>query len=260
MFLALLLFMVARDHVGVTGTALAKLEAFFKKTRPETIGMSDRTLERFIQFDDPEVLDRLVRLPKQLMAQADKIAVPDISSAKRARIALYLALLCETCARSGNIVGLNLETHIVSSGSGKAQRTFVAIPACEVKNGQEIGARLSPMTAAMLRHYVDRYRHLHCAQPSPWLFPRQDGTHWSTTQACTDLKDIVARSVGVDVTPHLMRALGGKIILDAHPGAIGTVQQLLGHKRLDTTLRFYTRLDAQKARSDYQQLLETRAR
>jgi integrase len=194
------------------------------------------------------------------MAQADKVAVPDISSAKLARLALYLALLSETCARSGNIVSLDLQTHILSSGTGKNHRTFVVIPAHEVKNGQEIRAALSPTTAAMRRHYVDRYRPLHCNQNVRWLFPRQDGTHWSTTQACTDVKDIVARTLGVDVTPHLMRSLAGKIILDENPGAIATVQQLLGHKRLDTTLRFYARLDPQKARSDYQQLLEGRRR
>ncbi len=260
MFLALLLFLVARDHVGATGRALTQLETFFKKTRPETVGMSDRTLERYTQFDDPAILDQLIRLPRRLMAQADKLAVPNIFSAKRARLALYLALLIETCARSGNIVGLNLETHIMSSGSGRAQRTFVVIPAHEVKNGQEIRALLSPMTADMLRHYRDGYRPLHCAKPSALLFARRNGTHWSTTQACTDVKDVVRRSLGVEVTPHLMRALGGRIILDAHPGAIGTVQQLLGHKRLDTTVRFYARLDSQKARSDYQQLLDARAR
>ncbi len=258
MFLALLLFIAARDHVGVTGAPLKKLEAFFKKTRPDTIGMSDRTLVRYTQFQDHTILDRLIRLPRQLMARADKSVVPDISSAKRARLALYLALLSETCARSGNIVGLNLQTHVVAIGSNKAEEVFLVIPAHEVKNGQEIRVRLSKMTIRMLRHYVDRYRPLHCSQPSPWLFPRQDGSHWTTAQACMDLKDIVARELGVDITPHLMRSLGGKIILDAHPGAIATVQQLLGHKRLDTTLRFYARLDAQKARAEYQRLLEAR--
>ena len=40
---------------------------------------------------------------------------------ERARLALYLALLFETCARSCNIVGLNLNEHIVSSGSGRGE-------------------------------------------------------------------------------------------------------------------------------------------
>jgi integrase len=260
MFLALLLYLVGREHVQVTGKPLEQLEAFFKKTRPDSIGMSDRTLNRYTQFDDPDVLDQLIRLPKSLMARADKDAVPSLSSAKRARLALFLALLSETCARSGNIVGLNLETHIVAGGTGKHARTFAVIPAHEVKNSQEIRAELSAGTAALLRHYIDRYRHLHCSQPSPWLFPRQDGTHWTTTQACTDLKDIVARHLGVDVTPHLMRSLAGKIILDAQPGAVAVVQQLLGHKRIDTTLRFYARLDPQKARSNYQAMLQARLR
>jgi hypothetical protein len=125
MFLALLLFIVARDHVGFTGPPLKRLETFFKKTRPETVGMSDRTLNRYTQFEDHTVLDRLIRLPRQLMAQADKSDVPDVSSAKRARLALYLALLSETCARSGNIVGLDLQTHVVVIGSNKAEEGFL---------------------------------------------------------------------------------------------------------------------------------------
>ena len=159
-----------------------------------------------------------------------------------------------------SIVGLNLNEHIVSSGSGRGGRTFAVISAHEVKNSEEIRAELSPETAAMLRHYVQRYRPLHHAQPSPWLFPRQDGTHWDTTQACTDLKDIVARRLGVDLTAHLVRSLGAMIILDAHPDALATVQQLLGHKRMDTTIRFYIRLRPQKARALYQRLLEGRKR
>ena len=70
----------------------------------------------------------------------------------------------------------------------------------------------------------------------------------------------MARHLGVDVTPHLMRSLAGKIILDAQPGAVAVVQQLLGHKRIDTTLRFYARLDPQKARSNYQAMLQARLR
>ncbi len=260
MFLALLLYLVARDQAGADSVTVSVLKGFFKKTKPDSTGMSDRTLERYTQFDASAHLDRLIRMPRQVMAEADKTDPPDGSSAKLARLALYLALLWETCARSGNIVGLDLNTHLVSSGSGKGQRTFVVIPAQEVKNGQEIRVALSPTTAAMLRHYADRYRPLHCAMPSGWLFPRQDGTPWTTTQACTDLKDIVARRIGVDVTPHLLRSLAGKVYLDARPGAIATVQQLLGHKRLDTTLRFYARLDPQKARADYQLLLEARMR
>ncbi len=72
--------------------------------------------------------------------------------------------------------------------------------------------------------------------------------------ACGDgeeahLKDLAARHVGADVTPHLMRSLGGKIVLDVRPGAVALVQQLLGHKRLQTTLGFYTRLDANRTRA-----------
>ena len=102
----------------------------------------------------------------------------------------------------------------------------IVIPGKEVKNGQEIRARLSPKTAAMLAHYIKVYRPIHCATSTPWLFPRQNGTHWPPTQACGDFKDTIARFVGADASPRLMRCLAGKIYLEARPGAIAHVQQM----------------------------------
>ncbi len=82
----------------------------------------------------------------------------------------------------------------------------------------------------------------------------------TVTQACADLKDLVARHAGTNVTPHLMRSLAGKIMLDARPTAHALVQQLLGHKNLQTTLLFYTRVDVSRTRDNYQAMLTERRR
>ena len=143
-------------------------------------------------------------------------------------------------------------------GSVAKTTASIVIPGEEVKNGQEIRAKLSPQTAGMMRLFIDRYRSVNCSKPTSWLFPRGDGSAWTPTQACTDLKDTVLRYIGMDVTPHLIRSLAGKIILDEHPGAVAMVQQMLGHKRLETTMRFYARLDPQKTRAIYQKLIAKR--
>ena len=129
------------------------------------------------------------------------------------------------------------------------------MPGDQTKNGTEIRASLRPLTVRMLRHYIAKYRLIHCAQQTVWLFPRQNGSHWTVVQACADIKDLVARHVGADVTPHLMRALAGKIVLDQNPGALAIVQQLLGHKNIQTTAAFYTRLEPAKARAHYHEIL-----
>jgi integrase len=257
--LALLLFMIGRDHCKITGEPLERLEKLWRKTHAGGVTMSERTKNRLIQFDDDALLDRLVQLPEQLMALADQTKVVDVRSAKLARAVLYLSLLLETCARSGNTVGLDLDRHIIQSGTGKRLSVQIVVPPEETKNGSEIRAALSPLTARMLQHYVARYRPVHCGDSaSTWLFPRRDGSRWAVTQACEDVKDLVARYVGADVTPHLMRSLGGKLLLDEQPGAIATVQHLLGHKSIQITIGFYTHLDPQRARAAYQAVLAER--
>ena len=253
--LALLLFIIARDHVGMSGKSVERMESLWRKTHPKEQKMSDRTLARFRQFENSDRLDALAQLPEELMKLADKRPAPDVHGAKLARVALFVALLFETCARQGNIVQIDLDRHILVDGAGKDMKVFVLVPGHEVKNGEEVRARLSPETARLYRRYIDTYRPIHCAKPTAWLFPRMDGRHWAGTQACADFKDIVARHIGADATPHLVRSLAGMMVLEEHPGAVAFVQQLLGHKKLETTLRSYIHLDKAKIREDYQQIL-----
>ena len=254
-FLAVLLLLIGRDHVGLVGQPLQVLEQLQRKTLPERRQMSDRTLARFNQFDDSSLLDRLLRLPEHLLALADRSEAVSQRSAKLARCGLYLALLIDLGCRSANVAELELQRHIILEGSGRHLRGFIVVPGDQTKNGTEIRASLRPLTIRMLKHYIDRYRHIHCAQQTRWLFPRQDGSHWTVVQACADIKDLAAKHVGADVTPHLMRALAGKIVLDQNPGALAIVQQLLGHKNIQTTAAFYTRLEPAKARAHYHEIL-----
>ena len=57
----------------------------------------------------------------------------------------------------------------------------------------------------------------------------------------------VLRRIGVKLTPHQFRHLAAKIHLDANPGAYELVRQLLGHRALRTTTRFYAGVDTRRA-------------
>jgi integrase len=57
----------------------------------------------------------------------------------------------------------------------------------------------------------------------------------------------VLKYVGVRLTPHQFRHLAAKLILDHNPGAYELVQQLMGHKNLQTTINFYAGVDTRRA-------------
>jgi integrase len=49
------------------------------------------------------------------------------------------------------------------------------------------------------------------------------------------------------MTPHQFRHLAAKIVLDANPGAIEVVRQLLGHQNTKTTTNSYAGINTLRA-------------
>jgi integrase len=65
----------------------------------------------------------------------------------------------------------------------------------------------------------------------------------------------VLRHVGVKITPHQFRHLAAQIYLDANPGGYEVVRQLLGHKELKTTTRFYAGPNTRRAGRAHAELI-----
>jgi integrase len=61
--------------------------------------------------------------------------------------------------------------------------------------------------------------------------------------------------LGFVITPHQMRHIAAKLILDRNPGAFEQVKQLLGHAALKTTVSFYAGLDTNRAIRHHDQLI-----
>jgi integrase len=70
------------------------------------------------------------------------------------------------------------------------------------------------------------------------------------------IKSYLARRAGIVLTPHQFRHLGAKIMLDAEPGSIENVGQMLGHKNRKTTGNFYAGIDSRRAGRHHQRLIE----
>jgi len=109
----------------------------------------------------------------------------------------------DTGLRSGDVVKLDLARHVHRKGKNGIH---LHIPAAEIKNGKEFCGDLRPKTVRLWNLYLEIYRKVHGGEKSTWLFPRANGTHWTQHQFYEGLKDACEQRLGLDVTPHLIRA------------------------------------------------------
>jgi integrase len=259
-YMALLLYLAARDYVHAHDSnlqpvkaKLERLQKFVANTAETKRGMSDRTWRRLLQFDDPVVLERVKNFHFELLESVKDQPIT-VETAKTVRLALLLALCFDNGLRSGNVVAIDLDRHVVRQET--SDTVHLVISPDEIKNKQGFNGPLRASTVAIWRLYLEKYRAAHMGKPCSWLFPRQGGSHWTQHNAYMDVTDVCDKLLGLDVTPHLIRALIGKIILDQYPGGHAIVQQVLGHKQLATTVGFYAPIRQTTARSILHEILE----
>lgn len=259
---AMLLYVAARDWVYPKAQAkspeartVGQLAQYFSKTKQKNTSMSEKTQARLSAFNDPRVLTEYLRIPKQLLANASKMAVNE-ASARQVRLALFIAIGVDTLLRPGNVVSLHLKDQLEDVGTGAQRKIFVSIP--KTKNGMAFHGELRSPTVAIFDQFMSKYRSFYAPTSNDWLFPGTNGHHWREGRAYEALNDYCAKHLGIDMTPHVNRSLGGKIILTANPGALFEVQQALLHKRLATTRTHYVPFEMTATQERYHALLAGR--
>jgi integrase len=65
----------------------------------------------------------------------------------------------------------------------------------------------------------------------------------------------VRQGTGIALHPHLFRHITGKLLLDELPGDQGTIQRLLGHKSIRTTMTTYTGAETRAAIRRYDEVV-----
>jgi integrase len=85
-----------------------------------------------------------------------------------------------------------------------------------------------------------------------------DGCHAPFVGLLDRLMRHTMRIAGVRMNPHLYRHFVGWLWLKEDPNRLPDVQRLLGHKSLETTLRYYAEIDENLALDRWQQFLADR--
>jgi integrase len=119
----------------------------------------------------------------------------------------------------------------------------IVIPAEEVKNREPYEAEIPATLNKLLDFYLVRCRPILSEDSNRHLFPGRGGGAKTPEQLAAQIKQTIAREVGVFFTPHKFRHLAAHLFLDENPGEYGTVGRILNHKSSITTQTAYSGLE-----------------
>ena len=107
----------------------------------------------------------------------------------------------------------------------------------------------------LLHDYLDHFRPRVPPAERHWLFVNIQGQQVHDSALRDGITKALKRELGIDMTPHQFRHLAAAIALDAHPGGLGLVRDLLGHKSIKTTTNFYAGMRTREAAKEFDRLL-----
>lgn len=237
------LMAVARHWVKLDKKTLKAMKAKAFKVRGKYDGLTEKNAERLRAFDDPQNVLQLLTLFVQLRREADNRKLKPRRAALLAQIAVAVHLLTVAPIRRQNLVTLDIDRHFVKH----AHAWYLVIPRGEVKNSEPLEFELPPRTTELLQWYLDKHRPKLAPAGNRALFPGTALEHKNPIVLAQQVKRIVFERTGLTMNLHLFRHTMVKIYLDQVPGGYEVVRRLLGHKSIETTMKFYAGLETRSA-------------
>jgi integrase len=236
------LLAIARHWVRVDEATLAVLRNLADRCKPEGEGITLKNMRVLRAFDDTELRDRLLGLPRRLVRGIGKGDRLTRVQALRVQTALMIEILIVAPVRLRNLAALDLDRHFERPGGGRGAMLLRFAPN-EVKNATGLHHELRAATQKLLDLYLTSARPVLCGVPGTLLFPGRSGRPKTHSAIKNQISGMVYKELGIRMTPHQFRHVAGKIVLDQMPGALSLVSDLLGHKSTETARRFYGGLD-----------------
>lgn len=239
--------MIAKLWVKSAKADLDKFDLLVSRTRPKHEGLPDSARRAIAAFRDIENVRAFLQLPQAILAEAERQVEVTRKIANEVAAALWMQICQRAPLRINNLLHTRLETNLLRSHAGKNAKVSLFYPEEEVKNGKPLEVPLSATTVRMLDLYMKKYRPALVSKPSPWLFPTEDGGPKRASVMSADVQRLMLKKIGFRINPHSFRHVAAKLYLSAHPGDYETVQRILGHRRRDTTVKYYVDLQSEEA-------------
>ena len=249
---------LARRWVKVSKSHQDQLEAIRKNLDPGRHGMTEKNRATLRVFEDPNIVARFDSLPARVWSKAPRPEDMKVSDAVRLQVAFAIELQTFAPLRPHNLANINVDRNIIDQGHGRHRSVHLFFPKCEVKNEVELEFHLQKSTIGLLDRYLRDVRPRLLRAPSSWLFPGEGDGPKGASLLGEQIADLVSAEVGVRVTAHQFRHLAGYLYLKVNPGAHEIVRRLLGHRSIDTTLRFYAGMEHAEAVRHFDRHVEQR--
>jgi integrase len=237
------LYAIARTYAKAPEEQLRQLERFCLKLRRERRqGLTEKNTAVIRAFKDPQNRARLKALPGQLFDEALAERDALVQAAVKAAIALAIQIELVAPMRLANLSALHLETNVIRVGGSELVYHLVIAPE-DVKNDLPLEYPLPKVLSEMLALYLAVFRPRLCRRDNPWLFPGELEGHKTKGTLSGQIIERITKALGIRVTPHQFRHLAAALILEKDPANYELVRRILGHKNLETTIRFYVGLE-----------------
>ena len=219
-------------------------------------GLTPKNLRLVRQVLTDGVWNEVVSLPNVLMQQARlaKDHAP-IKAAVSAQLAVAVAILTFAPVRICNLVSIELGQNLIKPG-GLQTPYWLVFPHYDVKNRVDLNFKFDQPLTDLIDEYIHEFRPplLRGANAS-WLFPGEGSKPKNKLLFGTQITWRIQKAVGLRVTPHQFRHAAAAIYLKHHPGDYETVRRVLGHRDIQTTIRFYCGLETMQATEEFGRLI-----
>jgi integrase len=243
---SVVLITIASEWVRVPADQLSNLKKLRGKLGSLRSGLTEKNKALLRKFDDPRLVASLLELPDRLWCNARRNAGVSKRWFIDLQTALALDILLHVAPRIENLAALSFNEHLHwPQGRGKPALLIIRIE--ETKNESPLEFELPIALSDRLYAYRNDIAPAVIGRRPDFLFISRTGVRRTLWTIRVAIQRSILRHLGVRITPHQFRHIAAKIHLDANPGAYELVRQLLGHKDLKTTTKFYAGVDTRRA-------------
>ena len=207
-------------------------------------------------FENDEIVGALLNLPRRIWARYDGKIPLKPSQLIELQVATAIELLLAAPIRRKNLTSIRPDRNLIPRGDGRKRRLHLYFSPREVKNEFEVEFELPESTVQMFDRYMAEIRpHLPTSQ-SMYVFPGATGvSNKCPNLLSTQIAALTASEIGVRITAHQFRHIAGFLYLKSNPGGHEIVRRLLGHRSIETTLKFYAGMETSAALRHYDRLI-----